>query len=244
MKINTHTTSINEMFAQILLERIGEGVLQDAITKNIDKLIVDTASSVTSSYSDLGKKVRELMTSAIVPNLDSIENLPSYHEFVVNRIRAAANQFYDDRLGEALDKELQEIMGEIPEKVTLSWILEKIINGIEGDEYNENNDFDLPLLIKKDGGFCYISIHDDPAAPSSEYNYKYRIGLHLKDGKYEIFNLKADFNEGGKNLFFGMTYKVEKILFHLYSMRGHIELDQGFEPGNYERHVSEREHYE
>lgn len=245
--IDPSSTTVQDMFAKVLHQRIQSGALEAAIAKQVDSLISETAKNALESYSEVGKKVKQLLTDSILPQIDRIDNLPNYHEFVVNRMRAAAQQFYDTKLQEALDKELSEIFTEIPEKVTLSWVVAEIVKSVQQDDFNESRDFDLPMLIERDGSFIHIYIHDESDEPRAKHNYKYQLHLMAdrKTGENELYSLKADDTKAGAKLSFGSVYRLEKVLFHLYALRGHIELDKGTNPDSYERYVeATREGYD
>lgn len=235
--LDPSSTTVQDMFAKVLHSRIQSGALEAAITKQVDKLIEETASDVMRSYGEVGKKLRELMAAAITPQLDSIDKLPAYHDFVVNRVRAAAQKFYDTRLAEALDAQLAEIISELPEKVTLSWIIEQIKETISDDCSCGHSGFDLPMIIECERDFIHIYIHDEEEVSSrygeEKHRYKYQIHLH----KGELYSLKVVDKETKAKLSFGVVYGVEEKLFHLYALRGTIELDHGKDPDDYDLHV-------
>jgi len=127
-QIDPSTATVQEMFAEILFSRIQNGAIEQAVTKHVDALIVKATEDVFSSYSEVGKAIKAAMTKAIIPQLESIGDLPVYHDFVTNRLKLAAQNFYDERLTAVLDKELEEVFTELPEEITLSWLVTKMVN--------------------------------------------------------------------------------------------------------------------
>ena len=234
--IDPSSTTVQEMFGRILNEKIQAGALEVAISKKVDSLIEDTAENVFRSYSDLGKALNEKMTKAIMPQIESLDDLPTYHDFVLNRLKTAAQGFYDSRLTEVLDKEFAEILAEVPEKITLSYIVNSLLEEAQGDNEPEG---EITLIINEDNHSNdgrWLSVYIDKEADKEKYNCAF--DLHLsKDketGKYEILSIKVDDKKAGESLAMGRLYNMEKILFNVYAMKGQIELDQGLDADDYE----------
>lgn len=236
--IDPSSTTVQEMFGRILNEKIQAGALEVAISKKVDSLIEDTANDVFRSYSDLGKALKEKMTNAIMPQLENLDDLPTYHDFVLNRLKVAAQGFYDSRLAEILDKEFAEILAEVPENITLSYIVNSLL-----EEAQENNEQEGEItLIINDSNYSWskpgesLSIFIDKEADQSEYNCSFYLHLSKdkETGKYDILNIKVDDKKPGEALSMGRLYRMEKILFNVYAMKGRIELDQGLDADDYE----------
>lgn len=236
--IDPSSTTVQEMFGRILNEKIQAGALEVAISKKVDSLIEDTANDVFRSYSDLGKALKEKMTKAIMPQIESLGDLPTYHDFVLNRLKVAAQGFYDSRLTEVLDKEFAEILAEVPEKITLSYIVESLVKEAQGD--NEP-DGEITLIINdsgyswsKPGGSLTVYIDKEPGQSERDCAFYLHLSKDRETGKYEILSIKVDDKKPGEALAMGRLYSMEKILFNVYAMKGQIELDQGNDADDYE----------
>ena len=234
--IDASSTTVQEMFGRILSEKIQAGALEVAISKKVDSLIEETANDVFRSYSDLGKALKEKMTKAIMPQIESLDDLPTYHDFVLNRLKTAAQGFYDSRLTEVLDKEFAEILAEVPEKITLSYIVDSLVKEAQEDNEPEG---EITLIIDEDNyssGGRWLSVYIDKEADQDKHSCDF--DLHLsKDketGKYDILGLRVGGKKSGESLAMGRLYNMEKILFNVYAMKGRIELDQGLDADDYE----------
>lgn len=236
--IDPTSTTVQEMFGRILNEKIQSGALELAINKKVDSLIESTADDVFRSYSDLGKALREKMTKAIMPQLESLGDLPTYHDFVLNRLKVAAQGFYDSRLTEALDKEFAEILAEIPENITLSYIVNSLLEEAQEDNEPEG---EITLIIN-DANFSWnepgdsLSIYIDKQEDQSEHDCSFYLYLSKdkETGKYDILSIKVDDKKPGETLSMGRLYRMEKILFNVHAMKGQIELDQGLDSDDYD----------
>lgn len=232
--INPMTTTVQEMFGQVLSQRIQSGAVEQAIAKQVDKLIEDAASDCMRSYSDFGKALKEQFSKAIMPALDSISDLPTYHEYVTNRLKLATQNFYDNRLAAVLDKELSELLTELPEQTTLSWLVEKVVGERKGEEYEGQITLLIELREESYGTYAhvYIDKNEDVSRRDCEFN------LHLSKDKstdnWEILGLEIGRNKSGERLTFGRTYGFEKILFNIYAMKGQIDLDCGTDAEDYD----------
>ncbi|MGR3982507.1 hypothetical protein [Pseudoalteromonas sp. 1181_04] len=234
--IDPSSATVQEMFGRILNEKIQAGALEIAISKKVDSLIEETANDVFRSYSDLGKALKEKMTNAIMPQLENLDDLPTYHDFVLNRLKVAAQGFYDSRLAEILDKEFAEIMAEVPENITLSYIVNSLLEEAqEGNEYEG----EITLIIDENAHSSdgrWLSVYIDKEADQDKHRCDF--DLHLsKDketGKYDILSIKVDDKKPGDALSMGRLYRMEKILFNVYAMKGQIELDHGLDANDYE----------
>lgn len=234
--IDPSSATVQEMFGRILNEKIQAGALEVAISKKVDSLIEDTANDVFRSYSDLGKALKEKMTNAIMPQLGNLDDLPTYHDFVLNRLKVTAQGFYDSRLAEILDKEFAEIMAEVPENITLSYIVNSLLEEAQGDNEYEG---EITLIIDEDNysnDGRWLSVYIDKEADQSEHNCSFYLHLSKdkETGKYDILSMKVDDKKPGEALSMGRLYRMEKILFNVYAMKGRIELDQGLDADDYE----------
>ena len=240
--IDPSSTTVQEMFGRILNEKIQAGALEVAISKKVDSLIEDTAENVFRSYSDLGKALKEKMTKAIMPQIESLDDLPTYHDFVLNRLKTAAQGFYDSRLTEVLDKELAEILAEVPEKITLSYIVDSLVKEAQEDNEPEG---EITLIIEEhsySNSGRWLSVYIDKEAGKEKYScaFDFHLSKDEETGKYEILSIKVDDKKAGESLAMGRLYSMEKILFNVYAMKGQIELDQGLDADDYE---TRWEHY-
>jgi len=240
--IDPSSTTVQEMFGRILSEKIQAGALEEAIIKKVDSLIESTADDVFRSYSDLGKALKEKMTKVIMPQLEKMDDLPTYHDFVLNRLKVAAQGFYDQRLTEVLDKEFAEIMAEVPEKITLSYIVNSLL-----EEAQEDNEYEgeITLIIEdfKDkhdwkfgeyGDSLSVYIDKEPNTDSRYCAYDLHLSKDKETGKYDILGVRVDGKKSGESLAIGRLYNMEKILFNVYAMKGRIELDQGLDADDYD----------
>lgn len=234
--IDPSSTTVQEMFGRILNEKIQAGALEVAISKKVDSLIEATADDVFRSYGDLGKALKEKITKAIMPQLEEMDDLPTYHDFVLNRLKVAAQGFYDSRLTEVLDKEFAKIMAEVPEKITLSYIVESLLKDAQEDGDGEG---EITLIIEEhnySSGGRWLSVYIDKEADQDKHSCDFDLHLSKdKDtGKYDILGIRVDNKKPGESLAMGRLYNMEKILFNVYAMKGRIELDQGLDADDYD----------
>lgn len=234
--IDPSSTTVQEMFGRILNEKIQAGALEVAISKKVDSLIEETANDVFRSYSDLGKALKEKMTKAIMPQLENLDDLPTYHDFVLNRLKVAAQGFYDSRLTEVLDKEFAEIMAEVPENITLSYIVESLLEDAQEDGDGEG---EITLIIEEhnySSSGRWLSVYIDKEADQDKHSCDFDLHLSKDNdtGKYDILGIRVDNKKPGESLAMGRLYNMEKILFNVYAMKGQIELDQGLDADDYE----------
>ncbi|MCH7421270.1 hypothetical protein [Shewanella sp. MM_2022_3] len=233
--VNPMTATVQEMFGQVLQQRIQSGALEQAIGKYADKLIDDAARDCFQSYGDVGKVLKEQFAKAIMPQLESIADLPTYNEYVTNRLKLATQQFYDNRLAAILDKELNELLTELPEQITLSWLVQKVI--AESREYNDDYEGEITLIIEEDNTYGkFAQIYLDKESDRSKRDCKYNLHMHQdkESGKWEIIGLRVDGHKAGEQLSMGRQYGFEKILFNVYAMKGQIEFDEGTYASSYE----------
>lgn len=233
--INPATTTVQEMFGQVLQQRIQSGALEQAIGKYADKLIDDAASDVLRSYGDIGKALKEQFAKAIMPQLESIADLPTYHEYVTNRLKLATQQFYDNRLAAVLDAELKELLSELPESITLSWLVEKVL--AESREYNDDYEGEITLIIEEDnkyGKWAHIYLDKESDRSKHDCEFDLHLSQNKESGKWEIIGLRINGHKAGQQLSMGRQYGFEKILFNVYAMKGQIEFDEGTDASDYE----------
>lgn len=246
--VNPATATVQEMFGKILADKVQSGAVEIAVEKSVNNLIDNAVEEVFRSYGDVGKAIKKHLTAALTPNLDDMSDFPRYHDFVMNRMKLAAKDFYDQRLADVLDKELKEIMSELPERVTLSWILEKFIES-KVESLREDGGFEgfnHTLIIERShGSFTRIYFDIEERKEKYECAYSFAIINHSKelpDNEGQVYSAKIDCDEvtkrGNKNLCFGVTYNFDKILFNLYALEGRIVMDKGFDADDYDTYVS------
>lgn len=245
-KFDPSTHTAQEMFAAVLRDRIQAGALERAIEKKVDDLINSTADDVFRSYSDVGKALNKKLTASIMPQIQNIDDLPVYHDFVMNRIKLAAQNFYDNRLMAAVDAELKEVFSELPEQTTLSWLIEQVKEQAKEDSDGEH----ITLIIEdKSREWSWskpgdsVSLYLDKNEDADKYNCEFDIHLskNKQTGHYDILGIRVSGSKPGERLSVGRIYGIEKVLFNLYAMKGQIELDKGFDADDYDTGY-EREH--
>lgn len=247
-QIDPSTTTVQEMFGKVLQDRIQSGAIEIAIGKRVDDLINSVAEDVFKSYGDVGKAMKKAMSEAMVPQLENIGDIPVYHDFVINRLKLAANNFYDQRLAEVVDTELKEIFSELPEEITLTWLVEKLVE----DAQSDSGDFEdqITLIIEdKTGDWSwskpgdYVNVYLDKDADKSKNDCEF--DLHLardKDTqKYKLLGIRINGNKPGDRLSVGRIYSYEKMLFNLYTLKGLIDLDKGLDPDDYDTNFEREE---
>lgn len=239
--IDPDTTTVQEMFAQILHSRIQAGAIEEAVTKRVDGLIESVADDVFRSYSEVGKAIKDAMTKAIVPQLERIGDLPVYHDFVINRLKLAANNFYDQRLAAVVDAELKEIFTELPEQITLSWLIDQLIEDAKSDDGDYEDQITLIVQDKGDQytwskSGDYVDVYLDKEADKSQRDCEFDLHLarNRETGKYDLLGLRINGKSAGEQLSVGRIYKYEKMLFNLYTMKGQIDLDKGLDADDYD----------
>lgn len=226
--IDAATATTQEMFGQILQKRIQEGALEKAITEKVDNLINDVASDVFRSYGDVGKALKGQMTKALMPCMDGLDDLPSYSNFVTNRLKIAAQNFHDQKLAKVIDDELKEVFSEIPEEITLNWLVEQMLS--HAREYDNESDGEITLIIDNESRSwgSYISVYMDKEPSKDKYQCSYDLHLskEKETGKYSILGLKVDGDKVSDRLTLGRMYGFDKVLFNIYAMKGFISIDE------------------
>jgi hypothetical protein len=233
--INPVTATVQEMFGQVLQQRIQSGAFEEAIGKYADKLIDQAAKDCLDSYGGVGKALKEQFAKAIMPQLDSIADLPTYHEFVTNRLKLATQQFYDSRLATVLDAELKELLTEIPEQITLSWLVEKVMQERRNDE--DDYEGEITLIIEEDntyGKWAHIYLDKDENKSKRDCEYDIQLRHEKESAKWAVIGVRINGHKAGEQLSMGRQYGFEKILFNIYAMKGQIELDEGMDSSDYE----------
>jgi hypothetical protein len=228
--IDPSNATVQAMFGAVLQQKIQSGALEQALSKYADKLIDDCAQDVLRSYGDVGKAVKEALTKAIMPSIDSIADFPSYHDFVTKRLRMAASEFYDQRLAEVLDKEISEIMSELPEEITLSWVIDAVRKSITGYGEGEHMGEEMTLIIE-DSSYGYRHIYIGKEADMNKFRCEYQLDLD-KEGC--IYSMKIDEDDVKAKKCVGPFYGAERKLMAAYAMKAKVNLDQGEYPHNYD----------
>lgn len=229
--MNASDVSVQEMFGNILQQRINEGALEKAITEKVDRMIDDVVSDAFRSYGDIAKSMKAAITDSITPNLGELGRFPQYHNFVMRSLETAVTHFQNEKLQAVIDKEMKEIFSELPEELTLSWILEQIIDQVKSDDDDEREGYDLTLFIDGDGSFTHIYISKEEL--KSKYTCEYQIDIHND----EIYSVKVDGKDTSKAICVGPLYRFEKAIFNAYAMRAKLTLDKGRCSGDYDTYV-------
>jgi hypothetical protein len=144
----------------------------------------------------------------------------------------SVQNFYDNRISQVIDREMADLLEEIPEQITLSWFVEKLISSAkesrEGDHEGQ-----ITLNIEHDGRWLHISMDKDEG--KDKYRCAYRIDARKEDnGQYKIYAAKIDDDSIGSSKIVGPFYNFEKILMHVYALKGSIVADKGFDPEDYD----------
>lgn len=229
--INPVTATVQEMFGQVLQQRIQSGAVEQAIIKHVDKLIESAAEDVFRSYGDVGKAIKDQFAKAVMPNLKEIGDIPTYHHFVTQRLKMSVQNFYDNRIAQVIDKEMTDLLEELPDQINLSWLVDKLVSSAKEsreDEYEGQ----IALNIEHDGRWLHISM--DKESGKERYRCAYRIDARKDDnGQYKIYSAKIDDEDVRTSKIVGPFYNFEKIIMNAYALKGSIVADNGFDPDDY-----------
>lgn len=228
--IDPSKATVQAMFGAVLQQKIQNGALEQAIGKYADKLIDSCAEDVLKSYGDVGKAIKEALAKAITPHLEDLADFPPYHDFVAKRLRMAATNFYDQRLAEVLDKELTEIMGEMPQEITLSWIIDAVRTSIIGYSGGDHVDEYMTLIIEG-SPHDYRQIYIGKEEGMEKYRCEYQVHID-KEGC--IYSMKIDGDDLKNKKCAGPFYSAERKLMAAYAMKAKVILDEGGDPYNYD----------
>lgn len=235
--VNPATATVQEMFGQVLEQRIQSGALEQAIGKYVDKLIDDAASDCLKSYGEVGKAIKEQFAKAIMPNLKDISDLPTYHEYVTNRLKLAVSGFYENKLASVVDEELKDLMSEVPDSITLSWLVKKLVDYCR-DNSDGEYEGDITLIIRKMWDWCDTSyavfLDAEPGKSERDCDYDLHLSKDKESGKWNLLDLRVDGKKAGEKICIGNLYNFDKILFNVYAMKGQIDLDKGIEAEDYD----------
>jgi hypothetical protein len=228
--VDTSKETVNEMFSKIVQQQLQDGALEKALKNKIDELFDNCVRDAFGYNSDIRKALESTIKNAISPNLTNLGTFPKYHQLVMSSITNAATKFQNEKLQAVIDKELEAVFKEIPEKLTLTWILEQIKLETQEKEGEEFESGELALFIKTSScGYSHIYIGREEGM--SYYSCEYQIDI---TDKGEIYSLKIDGNDKGNPLTVGNLYSFQKLLFNAYVMKSTIILDKGTEAYEYD----------
>ncbi|MGY4028101.1 hypothetical protein ACW5WQ_19475 [Aeromonas rivuli] len=227
--IDPSSATVQAMFGSVLQQKIQGGALEQALGKYADKLIDSCAEDVLRSYGDVGKAIKDALAKAITPHLEDLADFPPYHDFVAKRLRMAATNFYDQRLAEVLDKELAEIMGEMPQEITLSWVIDAVRQSITRYSKGEHMDEKMTLII---GPISYGSRHIYIGKESGMEQYRCEYSIAI-DKEGHIYAMRIDEDDLKTKKCVGPFYSTERKLMAAYAMKAKLTLDEGEDPYNY-----------
>lgn len=227
--IDPSNTTVQAMFGTVLQQKIQGGALEQALGKYADKLIDSCAEDVLRSYGDVGKAIKEALAKAITPHLEDLADFPAYHDFVAKRLRMAATNFYDQRLAEVLDKELAEIMDEMPQEITLSWVIDAVRQSITCHSEGEHMGELMTLIFDTSYGTTRIYIGKESGM--DKYQCEYHIAI---DKEGHIYSMKIDGDDLNNKKCVGPFFRAERKLMAAYAMKAKVTLDEGEYPDNYD----------
>lgn len=235
--VNPATATVQEMFGKVLQDRIQSGAVEQAIIKHVDKLIESAADDVFRSYGDVGKALKEQFAKAIMPQLESIGDLPTYHEYVTNRLKLATQNFYDNRLASVVDAELKDLLAEVPEEITLSWLVKHLVKQCESDS-DGGYEGEITLIMRKMWDWCDSSyavfLDPNPNVSERDCDYDLHLSKNKESGKWDLLGVRVDGRKPGEKICMGRLYNFDKVLFNIFAMKGSIDLDKGLDAEDYE----------
>ena len=228
-------TDLVTLMQQALIERLNTDTTREKIEKAADELIDDAIRETFKSYGDVGKKLKEVLVATIIPTGD-LDDFPRYNQFVTDRIKAKAHAFCDERLAKVIDAEMAEIFGEIPERPTLTWL----IDTFKAEIYKEANDGrgfpdGLTLDIVRDGNFFTNITLETHGNNSKKYEFGISHCEHRDDTSHgDIYTLTINGGSvkqsNGNDRYWGF----EKVLYNLNHMKADLVLDKGTDDDDYD----------
>lgn len=234
-------TTFTDAFHEALHKKLTSGKVEAALDVAVEKLVDAVIKETFESYGEVSKAMKEKIKQSLVPAIENISDFPMYHNFVVERLKAAMQNFQDERLAKVLEDDFAQIFTEIPSELTLTWLIAKLAETAMQDTDEEGAEITLHIVDNKwNWGWAtpgqYLDIFFDPGTDVAQKDCKYHIDLQQhKDGRYTISGVNINGKKPNENGFtLSRFYNYDKMIANLFVMKGELKFDKGIDVSNYD----------
>lgn len=222
---------LNKIVNDTLKDMEKEGFVEKVVKETLEKTIQSIVEDVFRSYGDFGKKLKKHIESNLNVNLDRL-GLDGYNGLVLSAVKEKLDAAVTVQGVEKIKEGMDKILSDVKPEYTLSEIIEQAKRNSYRDlEYYYEDDKLYMIIEKGTCNYTYIYIHTEEDEPDSKYDYEYIISLDSNNKPYSIRFNGEEINP--KNIMGGL-FKLDALLFKIYSTGATIKLDQGYDIEDYD----------
>jgi hypothetical protein len=230
---------LGEAIHRVLNDRLAGDYVEKRIEQSVDKLINETIEDTFRSYGDIGKRIKEIITSSVVKDLESFTVMPEFTQSVSNALTQAVAAVHQEEVAKYLNMLIKEITEVDPELETFEKMLQSILK-----EYSEDTschcgdevDLDLSIVVDDDRirNFTWATVEFNQAP--HEERIKLRIYRYKDDpeNSYKISSLFIAGVQVDKAMAIRRLTNVERALLAIYRKDGRLVMDNDLDADDYE----------
>jgi hypothetical protein len=212
------TTDVNEIVKNTMSTLTENGEIEtmiaDATKSSIQKAVSDTLGSW-----QFQSKIKEAINSAIEIDVEGL-GLAGYNVLVGQILKEKLGHFFESTATTSIQKEMDELLAGFPKEIKASELFENFRKYC-AEDIGSWESGECTIIVQDDrDDFVYINLDKEPN--KDRYRCAYRIGLH----NGEVFNLCIDDESPKNKLFFGPGHNFERFLFHAYTNKIKVILDE------------------
>jgi hypothetical protein len=207
--------------SRALEESLKSGVIEKAVTDQVNKAVMEAFTGQFRSYSNFGKAVQTAVADAMSFDPTHFE-IERYHLLIRKVVQKRIEEKMTQEFAVELDKLLADLHEPVPAEMKLSELVAAFIEHFEKDNYARNWADRVSVKVEtRDYGYTHIYLQPDG---SGKKTYSHDMGLFL-DKEGIVYSVVINGESIDKKFFLTHKRGFERLLVGLYMQKSRIVLD-------------------
>lgn len=194
------------------------GKLDELIKARLEACVASILDETLRSYGTFGRELGEQLSKALAVKLEGL-GIGGYQAMVAEIIKGKINASLEGEWRAKLEASIDELLRAAPAKVTLSELLQELVNDHQDDAREHGWDRAVLTVERSSDRYCWIGL--SPSGKTERWRAEWSIGVG-PDGK--VFSVTVAGKEQ-RSLLAGTLRGMERYLFQLQAGGTAIEID-------------------
>lgn len=215
--------NIQDQVQNSLNEIVSSGKIEEIISKKIEKTIEDILDDSLRSYSDFGKKVKEVINNSLQIDLSKISTL-GYQQIVTDIVKQKLQEAALQHISKPIEEVLSQVLSPFEKR---TYKLSEIIEKYKESEWDSSDDDEVEISFHvEESSYSSIHIGFDIEAGKRKYDCEYQMSLNKDDGVLWMFEIKGWRPQKGDLRASSIHGTFDHFIFNLYASQCPIEIDE------------------
>ena len=206
-----------------------DGTIRSMVIKATEDVVAKAVKDVIGGHK-FERQLEAAMEEAFKVDLGQL-GIDGYNALVMQVIKNKLSAFLAKSGAGMIEKEMEDLLTSHPAEIKASELFEKFCEQC-AEDIEERESSECTIIVDQNRAYGRFDIYLDKGEGVGWSCCQYSLRCH-KDGA--VWAVKVDGDDPRKTLFLGPTYNFDRLVFHAYSAKMRIILDETCPSAYYHR---------